>query len=107
MATNGHGASTAHTNGHSNRDFAPNEQAYYQNGRYENGDGVPKPHQATVSQVYAPMSRPGNPGPLGLISFALTTFCLGFYQCGVGYVSLPSFLLAPKYTFICLRILDR
>jgi hypothetical protein len=92
IPTNGPGANGNYTNGHGNvnshntRDFAPNTQAYYQNGYYENGGIPPKPHQATVSQVYYPVSKPGNPGPLGLISFALTTFCLGFYQCGVGYV---------------------
>ena len=85
--TNGHGANGAgFTNGGTAHDFAPNERAYYQNGHYENGNGAaaPKPHQSFVSQVYAPVSRPANPGPLGLISFALTTFILGFYQCGVG-----------------------
>lgn len=44
-----------------------------------------KPHRSTVSQVYDPsFFKIANPGPLGLISFALTTFVLGFYQCGVG-----------------------
>lgn len=46
---------------------------------------APKPFQSTVSQVYDPtFFKIANPGPLGLISFALTTFVLGFYQCGVG-----------------------
>lgn len=44
-------------------------------------NGVPKHHQATVSQVYGKIA---NPGPLGLISFALTTFVLGLFQCGAG-----------------------
>lgn len=45
----------------------------------------PRHHQSTVSQVYQPgFFKIGNPGPLGLISFALTTFALGLYQCGVG-----------------------
>ncbi|PHH77960.1 hypothetical protein CDD80_7531 [Ophiocordyceps camponoti-rufipedis] len=44
-----------------------------------------KPHQATVSQVRDPrFFRLGNPGPLGLISFALTTFVLSLYLCGAG-----------------------
>ena len=94
FATNGHGTNGHHTNGQTaNRDYAPNEAAYYQNGHYEAGQVAPKPHQATVSQVYAPVSKPGNPGPLGLISFALTTFCLGFYQAGVGYVKLQLTLI--------------
>ncbi|KAL6893224.1 GPR1/FUN34/yaaH family domain-containing protein [Trichoderma longibrachiatum] len=43
------------------------------------------PHQAMVSQVYQPtLGKIGNPGPLGLLGFALTTFCLGLYQCGAG-----------------------
>ena len=46
---------------------------------------VPRPHQPTVSQVTDPQFfRVANPGPLGLISFALTTFVLGLYQCGAG-----------------------
>lgn len=44
-----------------------------------------KPHQSMVSQVNNPeFFKIGNPGPLGLISFALTTFVLGLYQCGAG-----------------------
>jgi succinate-acetate transporter protein len=42
-------------------------------------------HQGTVSQVPDPRyHKPANPGPLGLIGFALTTFVLGLYQCGAG-----------------------
>lgn len=49
------------------------------------GGVVPKPHQSQVSQVYDPQFfKIANPGPLGLISFALTTFVLGLYQCGAG-----------------------
>lgn len=45
---------------------------------------IPRPY---VSHVYDPtFFKIANPGPLGLISFALTTLVLGFYQCGVGYV---------------------
>lgn len=101
--TNGHtnGNSNGFTNGnHSNRDFAPNDQAYYRNGHAEHGGIPPKPHQSTVSQVYAPVSKPGNPGPLGLISFALTTFCLGFYQCGVGLPGANSFGSVGPYQVI-------
>ncbi|PFH57640.1 hypothetical protein XA68_14765 [Ophiocordyceps unilateralis] len=44
-----------------------------------------KTHQGTVSQVGDPQFfRLANPGPLGLISFALTTFCLSIYLCGAG-----------------------
>uniref|UniRef100_A0A060SY23 ARAD1A17248p n=1 Tax=Blastobotrys adeninivorans TaxID=409370 RepID=A0A060SY23_BLAAD len=53
------------------------------------------PHQAasqvhhqpvTVSQVLGdtPFYKIANPGPLGLISFAITTFCVGLYHCGAG-----------------------
>ncbi|KAL2210922.1 hypothetical protein CC79DRAFT_1319747 [Sarocladium strictum] len=108
LPTNGHGANGHYTNGHTNghtngqsaHDFAPNERAYYQNGHHENGGIPPKPHQSTVSQVYAPVSKPGNPGPLGLISFALTTFCLGFYQCGVGLPGANSFGTVGPYQVI-------
>lgn len=108
VPTNGHGANgnsttgntIGPTNGQTSHDFAPNTQAYYQNGHYENGGIPPKPHQATVSQVYSPVSKPGNPGPLGLISFALTTFCLGFYQCGVGLPGANSFGTVGPYQVI-------
>jgi len=44
------------------------------------------PHHLTyVSQVpNPPYNKLANPGPLGLIGFALTTFVLGLYQCGAG-----------------------
>lgn len=49
------------------------------------GGRVPKPYQSMVSQVYDPQFfKIANPGPLGLIAFALTTFVLGLYQCGAG-----------------------
>lgn len=45
---------------------------------------VPK-HTSMVSQVLnPPYTKLANPGPLGLIGFALTTFVLGLYQCGAG-----------------------
>ncbi|RCI12375.1 hypothetical protein L249_0043 [Ophiocordyceps polyrhachis-furcata BCC 54312] len=51
----------------------------------QHGYTAPKPHQSTVSQVPDPKPfRAANPGPLGLISFALTTFCLSIYLCGAG-----------------------
>ncbi|RFU24418.1 hypothetical protein B7463_g11919, partial [Scytalidium lignicola] len=65
---------------------APQAQDHeHVNGR----DGVsqiPKPQQiTTVSQVpFPPFGKLANPGPLGLIGFALTTFVLGLYQCGAG-----------------------
>ncbi|KAH7322843.1 GPR1/FUN34/yaaH family-domain-containing protein [Stachybotrys elegans] len=69
-----------------------NGHHYTDSGQYLNGyrhaDGTPvahKPHQATISQVYNPqINKLGNPGPLGLMSFAITTFVLGLYQCGAG-----------------------
>lgn len=47
---------------------------------------VPKQHHTTtVSQVpVPPFGKLANPGLLGLIGFALTTFVLGLYQCGAG-----------------------
>ncbi|KAI1829301.1 hypothetical protein DTO027I6_9812 [Penicillium roqueforti] len=42
-------------------------------------------HQATVSQVAQPQfMKLANPGPLGLLSFAITTFVVGLYECGAG-----------------------
>uniref|UniRef100_A0A060SWF0 ARAD1A01276p n=1 Tax=Blastobotrys adeninivorans TaxID=409370 RepID=A0A060SWF0_BLAAD len=40
----------------------------------------------TVSQVLGvvPFYKIANPGPIGLISFAITTFCVGLYHCGAG-----------------------
>jgi succinate-acetate transporter protein len=61
------------------------DQAKYHNGNdieAHNGHLPRTTHQSTISQVYKP--GVANPGPLGLISFALTTFVIGFYQCGVG-----------------------
>lgn len=44
-----------------------------------------EPRTFTVSQVPHPQfEKLGNPGPLGLLSFAITTFVLGLYQCGAG-----------------------
>ncbi|GAD94245.1 conserved hypothetical protein [Paecilomyces variotii No. 5] len=46
---------------------------------------MPPAHQATVSQVLSPpYQKLANPGPLGLLGFAVTTLVLGLYQCGVG-----------------------
>ncbi|OKP10928.1 Ammonia transport outward protein 2 [Penicillium subrubescens] len=42
-------------------------------------------HQQTVSQVAAPVfTKLGNPGPLGLLAFAITTFVVGLLECGAG-----------------------
>lgn len=66
------------------------DKATYTNGQHQhNGAGaggiIRKPHQSTVSQVTDPeFFKIANPGPLGLIAFALTTFVLGLYQCGAG-----------------------
>ena len=44
---------------------------------------------ALVSQVPQPQyMKLANPGPLGLLSFAITTFALGLYECGAGCVCL-------------------
>ena len=76
------------------------DSGYYGNPDLERAGGapapLPHPHQATISQVYDPrVGKIANPGPLGLISFGITTFVLGFYQCGVGYVS------SSLYFFVC------
>lgn len=48
-------------------------------------------HQPTVSQVAQPgFTKLANPGPLGLLSFAITTFVVGLYECGAGYVLLDA-----------------
>ncbi|EQL00371.1 Gpr1 family protein [Ophiocordyceps sinensis CO18] len=64
------------------------EQAYTDrhHGAGDAANGINrKPHQSMVSQVSdPPFFKVANPGPLGLISFALTTFVLGLYQCGAG-----------------------
>ncbi len=61
-------------------------------GQHVNGGrvvaGAPahaKPRLVTVSQVGSPSyQKPANPGPLGLLGFAITTFVLGLYECGAG-----------------------
>jgi len=52
------------------------------NGHHHDRDAA---HHTKFTDT-APTAVPGraNPGPLGLISFALTTFVLGLYQCGAG-----------------------
>ncbi|KAF7555126.1 hypothetical protein G7046_g6620 [Stylonectria norvegica] len=85
---NGH----RHQNGHQNA--PPNGYQLgngppngYQMGPPNEGRNpmLSRPHQSMVSHVYdPPYYRIANPGPLGLMSFALTTFVLGLYQCGAG-----------------------
>lgn len=69
------------TNGVNSAGGAPVSNGHYGHGH---GSHVPSvPRQSMVSQVYNPtVGKVGNPGPLGLISFALTTFVLGIYQAG-------------------------
>ncbi|KAE8393852.1 GPR1/FUN34/yaaH family-domain-containing protein [Aspergillus alliaceus] len=55
----------------------------------EHGFVGPRPpqqaHIHTVSQVpLPPYQKLANPGPLGLLGFALTTFVLGLHECGAG-----------------------
>ncbi|KAJ5818224.1 hypothetical protein N7474_003815 [Penicillium riverlandense] len=46
---------------------------------------APRPHLSTVSQVSRPeFMKLANPGPLGLLAFAITTFIVGLYECGAG-----------------------
>jgi succinate-acetate transporter protein len=46
---------------------------------------MPRPSR-TVSHVHEPpYMKLANPGPLGLLGFAITTFVLGLYECGAGY----------------------
>lgn len=55
--------------------------------------GHDKPQPATVSQVpFPPFGKLANPGPLGLLGFAVTTLVLGLYECGAGFVSATSLL---------------
>ncbi|KAM4065438.1 GPR1/FUN34/yaaH family protein [Hirsutella rhossiliensis] len=57
-----------------------------------NGVSHSRPHQSTVSQVRDPQFfKVANPGPLGLISFAMTSFVLGLYLCGAGLPDSNSF----------------
>ncbi|KAI5467101.1 GPR1/FUN34/yaaH family-domain-containing protein [Mariannaea sp. PMI_226] len=52
---------------------------------HERPETMSRPHQSMVSQVMnPPFYQVANPGPLGLLSFAMTTFVLGLYQCGAG-----------------------
>lgn len=56
-------------------------------GGYDPAETRPARRNYTVSQVpLPPFTKLANPGPLGLLSFALTTFVLGLYECGAGYV---------------------
>lgn len=85
--TNGHHVTQDPANGMgSGQQFQQYPQYNYVpfgNAQIPNTQG--KPHQAMVSQVYQPtLGKIGNPGPLGLIGFGVTTFILGLYQCGAG-----------------------
>lgn len=54
-------------------------------GSGDPAENLPSRRNYTVSQVpVPPYMKLGNPGPLGLLSFALTTFVLGLYECGAG-----------------------
>lgn len=56
-------------------------------GLLENGSALAEHHHRnfTVSQVpRPPYLKLANPGPLGLLGFAVTTFALGLYECGAG-----------------------
>ncbi|KAK7423209.1 hypothetical protein QQZ08_009206 [Neonectria magnoliae] len=77
------GASTPTQYNEKHEDIHPCRHCHHQNeGR---APAISRHHQSTVSHVLdPPYYRIANPGPLGLISFALTTFVLGLYQCGAG-----------------------
>lgn len=69
----------------------PTSQATDHNGSIllNPGGADPAAHEPsrrtfTVSQVAVPQYHLANPGPLGLLSFAITTFVLGLYECGAG-----------------------
>ncbi|KAJ5626102.1 hypothetical protein N7510_002411 [Penicillium lagena] len=66
---------------HPDRDDRPPHQQYVSQ--------VPRSDQPahihTVSQVARPeFMKLANPGPLGLLAFAITTFVVGLYECGAG-----------------------
>lgn len=63
------------------------------------------PHNVpTVSQVLHPeFQKLANPGPLGLLAFAITTFVVGLFECGAGYGYLPLCLLCLQ-TYLNLSI---
>jgi len=57
------------------------------NGANTSGHAAPDASRRpiTVSQVpFPPFGKLANPGPLGLLGFAVTTFVLGLYECGAG-----------------------
>lgn len=57
-----------------------------ENGTNGTTPGPTRRPQQTVSQVASPVfTKLGNPGPLGLLSFAITTFVVGLLECGAGY----------------------
>ena len=96
LATTDAGQQHQYMSGHDTSGTTGNQ--YTNDNQYTNGhdsttrDGVVPArlvkHQGTVSQVNDPtFFKIANPGPLGLISFGVTTFCLGLYQCGAGYAS--------------------
>jgi len=90
QAVNNEGYNTAGTHnqpGYTTMNTAANNQGTHTNGHHHHGHtgGILPRHQGTVSQVTDPQYfSVGNPGPLGLLGFAVTTFVLGLYQIGAG-----------------------
>lgn len=59
------------------------KEANHQNAGHPPAHIDPNAH--LISQVMQPeFQKLGNPGPLGLYSFAITSFMLGLYNCGAG-----------------------
>lgn len=72
----------------SSSDRTMNERKQEMGGlNHEGGQPANEPPRQgrTVSHVPLPQyMKLANPGPLGLLAFALTTFALGLYECGAG-----------------------
>lgn len=61
-----------------------NDDVLINSGGADPAANVPSRRNYTVSQVPFPHHNLANPGPLGLLGFAITTFVLGLYECGAG-----------------------
>lgn len=105
------------TQGTDSQDYAP--QAPHQRHAYDYG-GNPLAHVNTGESVrlqafggdfqpglYRPPTRNfGNPAPLGLCGFALTTFLLSLVNLGARDLSAPSLVIGPAFAYggLCLLL---
>lgn len=85
MSTEARDTQPSASNGTSHEENEWKPDSLVNPGGADPSENHPARRNYTVSQVpFPPYMKLANPGPLGLLSFATTTFVLGLYQCGAG-----------------------